>query len=70
MNDVIVCFICIRGKKKESAVQLTPGLFIVRTSRSDFGKFASQWKLSEAAINALQQDGYTGKAALFSLTGD
>ena len=51
-------------------MQLAPGLLIVRISMSDFRKFASHWKLSEAAINALEQDSYTSKAALLSLTGE
>ena len=51
-------------------VELAPGLLIVCISVSDFRKFASHWELSVAAINALEQDSYTSKAALLSLTGE
>ena len=51
-------------------MQFAPGLLIVHISMSDFGKFASHWELSEAAINALEQDGCTSKVALLSLTGE
>ena len=51
-------------------MQLAPGLLTVRISMSDWGKFASHCELSEAAINDLEQNGYTSKAALLSLTGE
>ena len=37
---------------------------------SDFSKLTTQSDLSEAAMAALAEDGYTNKAVLLSLTGE